>query len=80
MNRGLIVLFLFISACAQYTWVHPDFNETSWQRDTYECERDMLQAHPPMHRGERTLVEGVVASQFYSRCLTLRGYNRVKVK
>jgi hypothetical protein len=77
MNRALIILVLLISGCAQYTWVHPDFNETTWQRDTYECERDVRQAYP--YRGNQTLVEMVEASQFFSRCLTVRGYNRVKI-
>jgi hypothetical protein len=82
MVKKIVTALVLIGALTGCTiphkkFTHPDFSETGWRKDSYECERDMLQAYPRVY--DRGVVEGVVASQFYDRCLEARGYTRVRV-
>lgn len=58
--------------CVQTYWTKPDFNQADWNRDTYECERDMRQSG---YYGGGVLGE-INAQNFFERCLAAKGYSK----
>jgi len=71
----LISALLFIGCAAQYVWKHPDHNDQArFNRDAYECERDMRQSG---YFGGG-LTGQINAQQFQERCMVARGYYKVR--
>jgi hypothetical protein len=76
MKNGIwLIGLLLVSGCVQHRWTHPNFNEQSWKKDTYECERDMRQS---AYFGGGIL-GSVRAQEFGERCLEARGYTKEQV-
>jgi hypothetical protein len=71
-SSRVIVLSLaaIVAACATAYWTKPGFNAADWNRDRYECERDMRQSG---YYGAG-LVGEINASAFFERCLVAKGY------
>src|SRR6266498_1347434 len=66
-----LIFALLFTGCAQYIWMHPDHNDQArFNRDSYECERDMRQSG--YYGGG--LVGQVNAQGFAERCMVARGY------
>jgi hypothetical protein len=72
MRYSLPLIFaLLFMGCAQYVWKHPDHNDQArFNRDSYECERDMRQS---AYFGTG-LVGQLNAQEFQERCMVARGY------
>ena len=68
----LAIIVLTLTGC-QYRWTHPNLSEQAFNRDMYECDRDMRQSHFANSLGGA--IEGVV---FRDRCMEARGYIKVK--
>ena len=73
-SLGLAALMLGLGGCARFYWTKPGFNQADWNRDTYECERDMRQSG---YFGTG-FVGGINAQQFQERCLVAKGYSKVR--
>jgi len=71
---GLAMFWL--GGCTQYQWTHPNWSEATWNKDSYECERDMRQS---AYFGGG-LVGQANAQQFQERCLRARGYVKEAMK
>ena len=68
----LALLVLCLGCVATAHWVHPNGSYERWNRDSYECERDMRQSG--YYGGG---VSGMVAMQaYYERCLMARGWRQ----
>jgi hypothetical protein len=64
-----LVLFTVVAGCQTY-WTKPGFNQADWNRESYECERDMRQSG---YYGTGFI--GLLNSQgFFERCLVGKGY------
>ena len=60
---------IYVSSSLIYTdWVAPA--QSSWQKDSYECDREAWEAFPSLFRlpGRRQMVA--------EQCLTARGYSK----
>jgi hypothetical protein len=68
-------VLLGVQGCARVVWTKADFNQADWNRDTYECERDMRQSG---YFGTG-LVAAINAQEFQERCLVAKGYYKVVV-
>ena len=65
----LFLLGVAATSCATY-WTKDGFNQADWNRDSYECERDMRQSG---YYGEG-IFGAINAQNFQERCLVARGY------
>jgi hypothetical protein len=63
-----------VTACGRAYWTKPGFNQSDWNRDSYECERDMRQSG---YFGTGWIGAGN-AQGFFERCLGARGYYKVR--
>jgi len=54
VNFLLVPVFLLISGCTTYTWVHPERNEAAMQADYLRCESLALQMHPRNYQRYQT--------------------------
>jgi hypothetical protein len=70
------LMLVGLSGCAQYIWRHGQFNQAAWNRDSYECERDMRQS---AYFGGG-LAGAIAAGEFQERCLIAKGYWKEKVE
>lgn len=71
---GLSVLTLGLVDCgARAHWTKTGMTAQEWQRDTYECERDLRQSG---YFGNVFEAPGRM-QQFYGRCLQAKGYRLV---
>jgi hypothetical protein len=71
--KGPTALFLFgiaAAGCARTYWTKPGFNQADWNRDSYECERDMRQSG---YYGSG-LIGALNAQDFQEPCLVAKGY------
>jgi hypothetical protein len=75
MRRAVVLLLLVLSTtgCARAYWTKAGFNQADWNRDSYECERDMRQSG---YYGTG-LFGALNAQNFEERCLVAKGYYRV---
>jgi len=69
----LLLLSLAVAGCQTY-WTKPGFNQADWNRDRYECERDMRQSG--YYGGG--IVGAINAQDFFEECLVARGYYKVR--
>jgi hypothetical protein len=69
----VVATMLGFGGCTRAVWTKPGFNEADWNRDTYECERDMRQSG---YFGGGW-VGAMNARKFQERCLEARGYYKV---
>jgi hypothetical protein len=67
---ALLACVVSAAGCASWYWTKPGFNPADWNRDSYECERDMRQSG---YYGAGW-VGASNAQNFYERCLAARGY------
>jgi hypothetical protein len=68
---ALLVVFAAVPACHPMHWTKPGFSAGEFQRDTYECERDV-------RAGAASFGGNIFAAQdFYNQCLAARGYSLV---
>src|SRR5437899_9366442 len=79
MNRlsiiSLATLSFLLSACASTSWSKPGATQAEYNKDSYECERDMRQSG-----GYGTGLAGALNAQgFAERCMIARGYTKVTV-
>src|SRR5688500_11356349 len=66
-----LLCFLPLMGCTSYIWRHPEHNDQArFQRDSYECERDMRQS--AYYGGG--IVGQINAQGFAERCMFARGY------
>lgn len=66
-----LLCFLPLMGCASYIWRHNEHNDQArFQRDSYECERDMRQSG--YYGGG--IVGQINAQGFAERCMFARGY------
>jgi len=74
MRRALVMVCLLgglvPAGCARTYWTKAGFNQADWNRDTYECERDMRQSG---YYGSG-LIGTLNAQDFFERCLAAKGY------
>jgi hypothetical protein len=70
---ALFVLGTILAGCATY-WTKPGFNPADWNRDRYECERDMRQSG---YYGSG-LFGAINAQNFFEECLVARGYYKTR--
>lgn len=61
---------LCLQACGASCWTRGNFTQSDWQRDRYECERDMRQSG---YYGSG-IVGAMNAKGFFEECLEARGY------
>src|SRR5262249_10101529 len=66
----IFALMFGLAGCAQVYWTKAGFSEAEWNRDRYECERDMRQSG---YYGTG-LVGALNAENFFEGCLVARGY------
>lgn len=72
--RGLVaIVFCLALAGCQTFWTKPGFNEADWNRDRYECDRDMRQSG---YFGTGLLGE-LNAQSFFESCLVAKGYSKI---
>jgi hypothetical protein len=71
--RLALVLLLLATACGPKLWTKPGFSFEEWNRDRYECERDVRQSG--YYGGG--LIGAINAQGFYDRCLSGHGYTQV---
>lgn len=65
---ALLVAGLF-GGCASWRWTHSDFTTEHWNKDSYECERDVRQSTFASHMEDRRA--------FWERCMFARGWRKV---
>lgn len=71
MKTGFLAVLLALAGCTQTVWLHPNHNDqATFNRDSYECERDMRQSG---YYG-RGLIGQINAQEFADRCMIARGY------
>lgn len=63
---------LVLAGCAPVYWSKPGFSQAEWNRDSYECERDVRQTSHGTG-----LVGALDAMAFEQDCLRAHGYYRV---
>jgi hypothetical protein len=68
---GVVVLLLF-AGCARFVWVKPGAGQQDFQRDAYECERDMRQSG---YFGTG-VAAAINAQNFQERCMVARGWSK----
>ncbi len=68
-RRLYLLVPAFLIGCQTY-WTKPGFNQADWNRDRYECERDMRQSG---YYGSG-IIGGINAQNFFEECLVARGY------
>jgi hypothetical protein len=72
--QQIALLCLLFVGCAQYIWKHPEHSDQArFNRDAYECERDMRQSG--YYGGG--IVGQINAQGFAERCMFARGYYKV---
>ncbi len=64
------ISLLIVTSCQHVVWTKAGFNPADWNRDRYECERDMRQSG---YYGGGLVGEANAAS-FFASCLIARGY------
>jgi hypothetical protein len=68
-----VALCFVLSACAATSWSKPGTTQAEYNKDSYECERDMRQSG-----GYGTGLAGALNAQgFEDRCMIARGYTKV---
>ena len=75
--RGLLIVAVagpLLGGCAQTVWDKPGATQADFQRDSYDCERDMRQSG---YFGGG-IVGALNASGFESRCMMAKGYTPEK--
>lgn len=72
MKRILVVAVgvLCLSGCGPTIWDKPGATQADFNKDSYECERDMRQSG--YYGGG--LVGAANAQNFYNRCMVAHGY------
>ena len=70
---AVVLLAITVAGCTRTYWTKPGFNQADWNRDSYECERDMRQSG---YYGAG-LVGVINAENFQERCLVAKGYHKV---
>ena len=61
---------LLLAGCARFVWVKSGASQQDFQRDTYECERDMRQSG---YFGTG-FAAAINAQNFQERCMVARGW------
>jgi hypothetical protein len=64
-----VTLALWFAACAPTVWNKTSGTQIDFDRDSYECERDVRQS-----RTGSGLLGALDARGFYNRCMSARGY------
>jgi hypothetical protein len=74
MNRFTVTLAfgLLLAGCARFIWVKAGASQQDFQRDAYECERDMRQSG---YFGSGIL-GGIEAQNFQERCMVARDWSK----
>jgi hypothetical protein len=74
MNRFTVTLAfgLLLVGCARFIWVKPGASQQDFQRDAYECERDMRQSGY-FGSGVAAAIE---SQNFQERCMVARGWSK----
>jgi hypothetical protein len=77
--RAFIAIITTIAAlglggCAEYAWTKPGLTQADFNRDSYNCEKDMRQSG---YFGGG-LVGALNAQAFEERCMTAQGYSKVR--
>jgi hypothetical protein len=78
LNRFTVTLALgalLLAGCAQFVWVKSGASQQDFQRDAYECERDMRQSGY-FGRGLSAAIESM---SFQQRCMVARGWSKQRV-
>jgi hypothetical protein len=75
MRKVLCLLALTLAGCQAY-WTKPGFNQADWNRDKYECERDMRQSG---YYGTG-IIGAINAQDFFEECLVARGYYKTSAQ
>lgn len=75
--RPVLLLLILLASCApRYAFTKPDFNQADFQRDGYECERDMRAGAASFGGG---WYGDVLAQRFLVQCMQVRGYTLTEV-
>jgi hypothetical protein len=70
LRLALLVWVITATGCARWYWTKAGFTQDDWNRDSYECERDMRQSG--YYGGG--VAGAIEARNFQERCLVARGY------
>lgn len=68
----IAVIVLFLGGCTT-VWTKPDFSQSQFNRDNYECERDERQSN-----FGNDLYGSLAATEFRKECMRARGYTEVQ--
>ncbi len=75
---GVLIAFACsLTGCATVYWTKSGFNQADWDRDRYECERDMRQSG---YYGNdlAAVLSGNTPEGFFERCLQAKGYYKTQ--
>ena len=67
---AVLLLVAGNAGCARFVWVKPGASQQDFQRDAYECERDMRQSG---YFGTG-FAAAINAQDFQERCMMARGW------
>jgi hypothetical protein len=70
MVIAALVASMFALAGCSLCWTKPGFTQAEWNRDRYECERDVRQSS--YYGGG--IIGGYNMQEFFNECLVARGY------
>lgn len=68
---------LTLSACASYIWNKVGASQQDFQRDSYECEKDMRQSGY-YGRGLIGALTGTTPQAFEERCMAAKGWTKIE--
>ncbi len=88
MKRLFLLTLILCSSCAtpQYIWLHPNYNDGDFNKDTYQCQQDAMifasssrqsSSTPAMANPLATVLFGEteVNYQFrFKQCMQVKGY------
>jgi hypothetical protein len=84
LGTAALVASALLCSCTTTRWVHPDYPSQPglWNRDVYECERDMRMAgygDPKIDGSHETTMYLIARRNFFARCMYARGWEEQEV-